>query len=81
MIEDKFFLRRINASVISIVKDTFHTEPVVGYSEILFTPDFGLPIGGKENSILGKFDSHLTSGGVMLKFVARQCNFHVHKSY
>jgi len=75
-----FFLRRMNDSVIRIVSDTFHSEPVVRYSEILFTPDFGLPIGGKENSFIGNFDSRLTSKFFMLKFVARQCSFHVHKN-
>ena len=70
----------MNNSVIRIVKETFHSEPVVGYSEILFTPDLGLPIGGKENSSLGNFDSNLTSKFFILKFVARQCNFHVQKS-
>ena len=79
VIGGSFFLRRMNDSVIRIVKDTFYSEPVVRYSEILFTPDFGLPIGGKENSFCGNFDSHLTSKFFMLKFVARQCSFHVQK--
>ncbi len=80
VIGDRFFLRRINSGVIRVVKDTFHAEPVIGYSEILFTPDLGLPIGGKVNSLFGKVDCNLTGGFFLLKLVARQCSFHVRKS-
>ena len=80
VIEGRFFLRRVNNSVIRVVKDTFHAEPVIGYSEILFSPDLGLPIGGKENSLFGKVDRNLTGGFSLLKLVARQCSFHVRKS-
>ena len=80
MIEGRFFLRRVNSNVIRVVKDTFYAEPVIRYSEILFTPDLGLPIGGKENSLFGKVDYNLTGGLSLLKFVARQCSFHVGKS-
>ena len=80
VIDGRFFLRRVNNSVTRIVEGTFHSEPVAGYSEILFTPDLGLPIGGKENASLGKLDSNLTTKFFMMKFVARQCSFHVQKS-
>ena len=80
VIGSRFFLRRVNNSVTRIVEETFHSKPVVGYSEILFTPDFGLPIGGKENASLGKLDSHLTGKFFMMKCVARQSSFHVQKS-
>ena len=76
VIEGKFFLRRINDDVIKIAKDIFHSEPVVEYSEVLFKPDFGFPIGGKENSLLGMFDSIFTGNFFLLKFFARQCSFH-----
>tara|TARA_B100002051_G_C16548374_1_gene541245 strand:- start:507 stop:662 length:156 start_codon:yes stop_codon:yes gene_type:complete len=48
--------------VIRVVKETFHAEPVIGFSEILFTTDFGLPLGRKENSLFGKVDRNLTGG-------------------
>ncbi len=62
MIGGRFCLRRINGSVIRVVKETFHAEPVIGFSEILFTTDFGLPLGRKENSLFGKVDRNLTGG-------------------
>lgn len=76
---EKFFLRRVNDNVVEIVKQTFNAEPVVRYSEILFTPDFGLPIGGKENSLLGRADCFFTGSCFLLKILARQCSFHVQK--
>jgi len=81
VIDGRFFLRRMNDSVVRIVRETFHSEPVVGYSEILFTPDLGLPIGGKESSFLGNLDSNFTGKFFMLRFVARQCGFHVQKGH
>ena len=80
MIDGKFFLRRVNDNVIRIVKDTFHADPVIGYSELLFTPDLGVPIGGKEDSLLGTLDANLTSKFFMLKLFARQSSFHVRKT-
>jgi len=79
VIDGRFFLRRMNESVVSIVRETFHSEPLVSYSEILFKPDLGLPIGGKENSVLGNLDSKFTGKFFMFRFVARQCSFHVQK--
>lgn len=79
VIDGKFFLRRINESVIKTVTDTFHSEPSVRYSEVLFTPDWGFPIGGKEKSLLGRLDSLLTGKLFLWRFVARQCSFHVQK--
>ena len=78
-IQGSFFLRKINDNVINTVKNIFHFKPDVRYSEILFTPDFGLPIGGKENSILGRIDSLFSSKLRIWKLIARQCSFHVHK--
>ena len=80
VIDGKFFLRRVNDNVIRIVKDTFHADPVIGYSELLFTPDLGVPIGGKEDSRLGNLDSNLTSNFFIWKLFARQSSFHVRKT-
>ena len=80
VIAGKFYLRRFNQNLIKTVKDIFLVRPSVLYSEVLFTPDFGLPIGGKEKSILGKVDSFFTGKLVLLKLVARQCSFHVKKN-
>lgn len=79
VIEGKFYLRRVNKSVINTVKDTFNVEPDIRYSEILFTPDFGLPLGGKANSLLGKLDSTLTGSSWFCQSFARQHSFHVRK--
>ena len=79
-IDGKFYLRRVNESVINSVRDTFQTEPYVTYSEILFTPDLGLPIGGGEASIFGKFDSAITGSSPFCRWFARQCSFHIQKS-
>lgn len=79
LIDGKFFLRRVNKNITNIVKDTFNSEPSVRYSEVLFTPDLGFPLGGEENSILGKLDSMFTGKFFLWKFVARQYSFHVQK--
>lgn len=80
VIAGRFYFRRFNNNLIKIVKDIFLVQPSVLYSEVLFTPDLGLPIGGKENSIIGKVDSFLTGKFALLKLVARQCSFHVKKN-
>jgi len=79
IVDEKFFLRRVNDSVINTVKDTFNAEPTIFYSEVLFTPDLGFPIGGKANSLLGKLDSILTGNSFLLKLFARQHSFHIRK--
>ena len=79
VIPGKFYLRRFNYSVIKAVNNIFHAQPYVQYSEVLFTPEFGLPIGGKENSILGNLDSLFTGKLILWRLVARQCSFHVQK--
>ena len=75
----RYFLRRVNEDIIDTVTNIFHTKPNIRYSEILFTPDFGFSIGGKENSILGRVDSLLSSKLRAWKIIARQCSFHVQK--
>ena len=78
-IKGSFFLRRVNSGVIDTVTNVFNIKPSVQYSEVLFTPDLKLPIGGKENSILGKIDSLLIGNFNIWKLLARQCSLHVQK--
>jgi len=76
----KFFLRRVNYNLINTFADIFKVQPSIRYSEIFFTPDFKLPIGGKVNSVIGKLDALLTSEHLFFKLIARQCSLHVQKT-
>jgi ubiquinone/menaquinone biosynthesis C-methylase UbiE len=79
VVDGSFFLRRVNGEVINSVEEIFHAEPTIRYSEVLFKPDFGVPIGGKDGSIIGRLDSLLSSGLGVWGLLARQCSFHAQK--
>jgi len=75
-----FFLRRVNKGVLESVTKTFKNKPNVRYSEILFTPEFRLPLGGREKSFIGRIDSFFSSKLKFWRLLARQCSFHVEKT-
>lgn len=70
--EQGFYMRRADSSQVEIIKHKFKSEVNIRYSEVLFTPDLKLPIGGTENSILGKLDSLLSTNLKLFSPVARQ---------
>jgi len=71
--------RRVNSEVFSNLKKIFHHNFDIHYSEILFSPEFGLPIGGKNKSKFGFIDSKLSGSGWIKSLIARQCSFHIKK--
>ena len=74
-----YFLRRVNKEIFSTLKDIFNQNFEIRYSEILFSPELHLPIGGNHKSIFGFIDSKLTGNGIIRSLIARQCSFHIKK--
>lgn len=77
---DKFYLRRVNNDVFNILKKVFKNNISIRYTELLFTPDIGLSLGGKEKSFIGKIDSYISGKGWIRKLIARQCSTHATKN-
>lgn len=78
-INGSFFLRRVNEKTKSVILEIFGNDFRTRNTEILFSPELGFPIGGKEKSILGKIDSLLSCYGRFWSLIARQSSFHVRK--
>ena len=57
----------------------FKTKIRSRYTEILFSPEYKLRIGGRESSLLGIVDSYLANFGYLLKPFARQRSLHALK--
>jgi len=74
-----FFLRRATNKTRSLLNEIFKTRIRSRYTEILFSPEYKLPIGGRESSLLGNIDVFLSNFGCLLKPFARQRSFHVFK--
>ena len=79
IVNNKFFLRRTTDKNRSLLKMIFKTKIRSRYTEILFSPEYKLPIGGKEKSLLGMVDSYLANFGYLLKPFARQKSLHALK--
>ena len=78
-IKDSFFLRRVNKNSRLFISEIFGSNVKCRYTEILFLPELGLPLGGKEHSVIGKLDSQISRFGVLFNFIARQKSFHINK--
>ncbi len=78
-LENYFFLRRSKNSSKSLLFKIFKQEVFTRYTEIIFSPEYKLPLGGKDSSLLGKIDSFLSEFGYFLRLFARQRSFHVKK--
>ena len=78
-LEDSFFLRRVNKNSRLLISEIFGSNVKCRYTETLFSPELGVPLGGKEHSVIGKLDSQISRFGVLFKFIARQKSFHVNK--
>ena len=76
---NQFFLRRATDKNRSLLNMIFKTKISSRYTEILFSPEYKLPIGGREKSLLGIVDSHLSNFGYLLKPFARQRSLHALK--
>jgi len=78
-IKDSFCLRRVNKNSRLFISEIFGSNVKCRYTEILFLPELGLPLGGKEHSVIGKLDSQISRFGVLFNFIARQKSFHINK--
>ena len=76
---NQFFLRRTTNKNRSLLTKIFKTKIQSRYTEILFSPEFKLPIGGREKSVLGLADFYLANFGYFLKPFARQRSLHALK--
>jgi len=72
-------LRRVNKEILASLEDVFQSHYQIEYSEILFSPEFKLTLGGREGSFLGGIDARLTGSGDLRKLLARQCSFCIRK--
>ena len=80
-IEGSFFLRRVNNEVLIDLKNIFKNNLEIRFTELLFTPDLRIPLGGKHGSKIGWIDSMLGGSGYFRKLFARQCSFHIKKLF
>jgi len=79
-IDGSFFLRRANKNSRFLISEIFGSNVKCRYTEILFSPELGVPLGGgKEHSVIGKLDSQISRLGVLFNFIARQKSFHTNK--
>ncbi len=78
-IPNSFFLRRINEQVLVDLRNIFNKNFMVRYTEIIFTPDLGLALGGKPNSSIGWLDAKMGGSASFKKLFARQCSTHIEK--
>ncbi len=76
---NQFFLRRTTNKNRSLLSKIFKTKIRSRYTEILFSPEYKLPIGGREKSLLGLADFYLANFGYFLKPFARQRSLHALK--
>ena len=76
---NQFFLRRTTDKNKSLLSKIFKKKIHSRYTEILFSPEYKLPIGGREKSILGMVDFYLANFGCFLKPLARQRSLHALK--
>ncbi|OJX68159.1 class I SAM-dependent methyltransferase [Magnetospirillum sp. 64-120] len=72
-----FWLERMNQNQIDTVTRTFGVAPRQHYSEVLFTPEFGLRIGARGNWA-GRVDAALSGSG-WPRLIARQHSLHLTK--
>lgn len=78
-VHDFYYLRRTNYESKKELSRVFKNKLITRFTEIIFSPGIGLPIGGHNNSILGRFDSLLSGTSLFLGLVARQSSFHIRK--
>ena len=78
-VNDQFFLRRTTNKNRSLLFEIFKTKIRNRYTEILFSPEYKLPIGGRESSLLGIADFYLANFGYLFKPLARQRSLHALK--
>ncbi len=79
VVNNSFFLRRATNNTKYLLYEIFKKKIYTKYSEILFSPEYKLPLGGKESSFFGKIDCYLSVLGSFLKIFARQRSFHLKK--
>ena len=79
IVDNQFFLRRATNKTRSLLTKIFKTKIQSRYTEILFSPEYKLPIGGREKSVLGLADFYLANFGYFLKPFARQRSLHALK--
>lgn len=73
---DHLFLRRATKVDVDIISRCFNAPVSRRYSEFLFQPNFRTLFTGREHSIIGKFDSLLSTSNSLLGSFARQQSFH-----
>ncbi len=78
-VKNTFFLRRANKNSKALLFDIFQRKVFTRYTEIIFSPEYKLPLGGGNSSFIGKIDSYLSKFGYYLRFIARQRSFHIKK--
>jgi len=78
-VNDQFFLRRTTNKNRSLLFEIFKTKIRNRYTEILFSPEYKLPIGGRESSLIGIADFYLANFGYLFKPLARQRSLHALK--
>jgi ubiquinone/menaquinone biosynthesis C-methylase UbiE len=78
-IPGSFYLARASATQVEIIGSVFDDNVNKRYSEILFSPELKMTLAGRNNSILGVIDIHLSNNLGLLSGLARQQSYHVKK--
>lgn len=74
-----YYLCRASKEQLAIIEKVFKNKCHRKFSEILFYPDLKLTFSGKENSLVGRIDSLLSSDFSFFSVIARQQSFHISK--
>lgn len=75
-----FYLTRASHEQVRQIEQIFSNSCRRRYSEVIFSPELTIRFPGKEGSIIGWFDSFLSSYTPICSWIARQQSFHTFKS-
>lgn len=78
-IPGSFYLERASVKQLRLLEEVFSNRVLRRYTEVVFCPELRMSFCGKENSVIGKIDSFLSSGLPIFSCIARQQSFHTFK--
>ena len=79
-VTDNFYLKRADVGQGHLIQEVFNSPVNTRFTEIIFSPELKLPLGGGENSLIGRLDSLVCGSTRILSLIARQRSFHTFKS-
>jgi ubiquinone/menaquinone biosynthesis C-methylase UbiE len=77
MLKGRFYLDRASEKQLNYIQNRFNNNVKQRFSEILFSPELGISLFGRRDSIMGVFDSYLSNDVGAFSSIARQHSFHV----